>query len=342
MKKSTIIYFISLLIISTILFKVVTPERTAISETKVDKKVNTSQSINVSTAPISNNQDSNKLNNESEQLSSNDKQLKNTIRLLSNIYNNKTVDLKVEKSLLKYLKDTDNAEIYQVIIDNIHNANLGNESDDRLVEYSLSLLAAIDSTRSAQIFYDSISTGKWQGSNAIYTVRKSIEKLARTPNHIELVQTTFSKVSEDNPFINELAIAIAKNAKKEQIDYLIGYIDNKSVTKSNAATRAMNKIKAEPLVPHIIKYISENSSIAVQNTALSSLANMGQYEATSALITWSSKQDITSSNQVKELFTIALRRSSSTTRAIEKELSSKVFVSNDIKNVIIQLTKNDN
>jgi HEAT repeat protein len=258
--------------------------------------------------------------------------------LLNNVFNNKTINFAAERKLLSYLKATNNEQIYQIIIEKLQNANPGNDNDDRLLEYGLSLLAAIDSSRSSELFYTFIAKDNWQGSSAIYTVRKSISRLSRNPAYTELVQQKFTQTTDKNPFIGELASAIAYHAKAEQIDYLISYVDGKLQNKSSAASRAMKKIQSEALVPHITSYISNDFTKNVQNTALDTLAHMGQYEAVSALITWSSSQHKDSAEQVKELFSIALSRSPSTYRAIEKELHYQSFASEELKQLIINLS----
>jgi len=258
--------------------------------------------------------------------------------LLNNIFNNQAIDYAAEKELLSYLKATNDEQVYQLIVEKLQNANAGNDNDDRLLEYGLSILAAIDSARASELFYDFVAKDKWKGSSAIYTVRKSVSRLSRNPDYTDLVQQTFTQTTDENPFIGDLATAIAYHAKAEQIDYLISYVDGGLQNKSSAAASAMNKIKTESLVPHITNYISDNSTENVQNTALNSLAHMGQYEAASALITWSAKQTKGSEKQVEELFSIALSRSPSTKRAIEKELHFQDFSSEELKELILSLS----
>jgi hypothetical protein len=258
--------------------------------------------------------------------------------LLGDIYNKQKVDFLAEKELLKYLKETNDEQVYQFIIETLESADIGNESADRLIEYSLSLLAAVDSRRASELFFTFVGNEELQGSNAVYLVSKSISKLARNANYTDLVQQAFSQVPDTSPFLRELAIGIAYNAKPEQVVYLISHIDGECKIKSTVASQAMNKIQTESLVPHIASYISDSSTKKVHDTALNSLANMGQYEAASALISWSSKQPKGSVNQVEKLFNIALRRSPSAKRAIDKEIHSQVFVSEGVRKLIINMS----
>ena len=266
-----------------------------------------------------------------------DKAIETADNILNNIKNNQSIDLSAEKELIKYLKETNNEAVFQLIIEHIKNTNSGNKDDDRLIEYSLSLLAAIDSPRASEIFFGFVKEDNWENSTAIYTVNKSISRLARNENYTGLIEQTFAQTNDESPFLNELASGIAHNAKAEQVDYLINYIDSDSKNKSLASSQAMIKISSEPLVPHILSYTSDNSSKNVQTAALNSLANMGQYEAASALIKWSSEQSSTAVDEVATLFEIALRRSPSTKRAIEKEINDLYFNSNQIKEKIIQM-----
>lgn len=261
-----------------------------------------------------------------------------TETILGNIINNQAIDFHLEKLLLNYLKETSNEQVYQIIVEKLQAANAGTESDDRLIEYSLSLLAAIDTPRASEIFFTTLAQKNLQGSSAIYTINKSISKLTKNTAYTNLVQQTFAQANDENPFIRTLATAIAYNAKVEQIDYLFTYIDRGSKNKSTVASYAMNEIQSEYLVPHISSYISDGSTKKVQNTALNALANMGQYEAASALITWSSTQPRSSAKQIAALFRVALRRSPSTKRAVEKEIYLKEFVSEELKELIISLS----
>jgi hypothetical protein len=257
---------------------------------------------------------------------------------LYNTINNQVVDVTAERELLDYLRKTNNEQVYLFIMEKLQSASKGNESDDRLIEYALSLLAAVDSPRASELFFNVVRQDDWQGSNALYSVRNSISRLARNNNYDSLMQQTFTQVNDENPFLNELAVAIAQDAEIEQVDYLINYVDSPLKNKSAVINQAMHSINKESLVPHITTYISDSSSSNVQNVALNTLANMGQYEAASALIAWSSTQRIEAKKQVESLFTIALARSPSTQRAIEKEILFYEFTSEELKKSIIDLS----
>jgi hypothetical protein len=258
--------------------------------------------------------------------------------LFSNIINKQAVDFSAEKRLINYLKESNNEQVYHFIVDALNSVELGSESGDRLTEYGLSLLAAVDSLRASEVFFDFVGREGWQQSSAIYIVSKSISKLASNDAYKNLAQQTFTQAKDDNPFIGELAKAIAYNPQEAQVDYLISYVDTLSKSKSTGAVQAMRTIHEESLVPHIVSYTTDNSSSKVQKAALNSLANMGQYEAASALITWSSTQSKDSTKEVEKLFITALGRSPSTKRAIDKEIHLQEFDSDNLKELIIKLS----
>ena len=262
-----------------------------------------------------------------------------TTTLFENIYNKQPIDFAAEKALLNYLKETNDDQVYQQIISWLHNLKFGEENQDRLMAYGLSLLAAIDTREAAEIFFSVMQQDNWQGSSAIYSVKSSVARLTQNDSYKDLVQQTFTQVNDSNPFLKELALAIAYHAKEPQLDYLINYVGGEQNNKSNVAIQAMKNIQTEALVPHLVRYISDTKSLKVKNTALDSLAHMGQYEAASALITWSASQPQTSNDQVQTLFDIAIRRSPSTKRAIEKEIDSHTFLSESIKQLIIEMAK---
>jgi len=353
MKKVTIIALVvlaSIVLISWLSISNTTPlavniksaTKPAIASMKQDKVLqvsNTNRPVSIIQKAQKDNKKVTRKGKKAEQQALNEiEALKIANTLLSNIFQNQAIDFSAEKILLNFLKETNNEQVYQLIIEKLQAANIGNKNDDILVEYSLSLLAAIDSPRASEIFFNFVVKDNWQGSHAIYTIRKSITRLSQNSAYTGLIQQTFTQANNDNPFISELGNAIAQHAETEQIDYLISYIDGESENKSNVASHAMTNIKTESLVPHITSYISTNSTESVQKTALNTLASMGQYEAASALITWSTKQSKSSSAQVEELFEKALRRSPSTKRAIEKELYSQSFSSEEIRELIIKLS----
>ncbi len=258
--------------------------------------------------------------------------------LFGSIINKQTVNFSAEKRLINYLKENNDEQVYHFIIEVLNSAEIGTESGDRLIEYGLNLLAAVDSISTAEVFFDFVGKEEWQQSSAIYVVRKTLEKLASSDAYHNLAQQAFTHAKDGNPFVGELPTAIAYNPKEAQVVYLISYVDSLSKSKSAGAVQAMRTIHKESLVPHIVSYTTDNSSSEVQRAALDSVANMGQYEAASALITWSSTQPKDSVQEVEKLFVTALGRSPSTKRAIDKEINLQEFDSDNLKKLIIKLS----
>ncbi|MGF1842549.1 HEAT repeat domain-containing protein [Vibrio clamense] len=258
--------------------------------------------------------------------------------LLANISNGQRVDLATERKVLAYLKENNDEYVYQLIANYINKAVPGDPNDDRMVKYCLSLLAVIDSFSASELFFSLILEDNWQEFDDIYSVRQSISKLTMNVDYTELIQQSFTQADEFNPFISDLASAIGRNAQTEQVDYLLEYVDSPIENKSRAANNAMNQIKTEALVPSITPYLYDESTDSVKTAALNSLAHMGQYEAASALISWSSQQPLDAADKIEHLFTIALSRSPSTKRAIEKEINTQNFSNEELKTLIINLS----
>ncbi|ASP48158.1 hypothetical protein [Cognaticolwellia beringensis] len=261
--------------------------------------------------------------------------------LLENASNGSVVDIKFEKSLITYLRNTDDRDIYNYILNKLNNAELSTPLGDSLVEYTISLLAAINTSSASKLMLDVVNTKNWQGSEAVYLVKKAISRFNRSGDFTELVQQAYAESSDTSPYLNELATSIAKNARGEQVQYLFDYIDSKESAKNIAARNALNTIQTESLVPNITQHLSSDSTEKV-NVALSSLANMGQYEAASALITWSAAQSLEAKSTVASLFEVALRRSPSTKRAIKKEVLPIQFANNEIKGLILSYVTDKN
>jgi hypothetical protein len=275
-----------------------------------------------------------KLVKQGEALLTSETAMQGLTALLENASNGAVVDIQFEKSLITYLRNTDDKDIYNYILNKLNNAELSTPDGDSLVEYTISLLAAINTSSASKLMLDVVNTKNWQGSEAVYLVKKSISRFNRSGDFTELVQQAYAESSDTSPYLNELATSIAKNAKGEQVQYLFDYIDSNESAKNIAARNALNTIQTESLVPNITQYLSSDSTEKV-NVALSSLANMGQYEAASALISWSAAQSLEAKSTVASLFLVALRRSPSTERAIKKEVLSTHFANNEIKSLIL-------
>ncbi|AWB57095.1 hypothetical protein [Colwellia sp. Arc7-D] len=282
-----------------------------------------------------------KLVKQGEALLTSETAMQGLTALLDNASNGAVVDIQFEKSLITYLRNTDDKDIYNYILDILNNAELSTPDGDSLVEYTISLLAAINTPSASKLMLDVVNTKKWQGSEAVYLVKKAISRFNRSGDFTELVQQAYAESSDTSPYLNELATSIAKNAKAEQVQYLFDYIDSKESAKNIAARSALNTIQTESLVPNLTQYLSSDSTEKV-NVALSSLANMGQYEAASALISWSAAQSLEAKSTVASLFEVALRRSPSTKRAIKKEVLATQFANNEIKGLILSYMTDKN
>jgi hypothetical protein len=261
--------------------------------------------------------------------------------LLDSASNGTGVNIQFEKSLITYLRNTDDKDIYNYILNKLNNAELSTPDGDSLVEYTISLLAAINTSSASELMLDVVNTKNWQGSEAVYLVQKAISRFNRSGDFTELVQQAYTESSDTSPYLDELATSIAKNARAEQVQYLFDYIDSKGSAKYIAARNALNTIHTESLVPNITQHLSSDSTEKV-NVALSSLANMGQYEAASALIIWSAAQSLEAKSTVASLFEVALRRSPSTERAIKKEVLATQFANNEIKSLILSYVTDKN
>jgi len=259
-------------------------------------------------------------------------------KIMNSLSANVDIDLEAEQQLIEYLKHNDDDAIYADIIAKLTAAGSNSEETSRSQQYLLSLLTMVNSERSVGILLDTIATVEIVDSNAIYATKKSIERLARSPQHVDVIQNTFLNINDDNLFVDDLSNAIARNAQPENLDFLIGYIDVPDSYKKQAVVQSMIMIRQEKLVPHLQTYLeSQNSSANVKQVALESLAYMGQYEAASALIKWSATQSMASLDQVTKLFNIALDRSPSAKRSITKELDDYDFNESAIKQGILRL-----
>ncbi|WP_147301915.1 hypothetical protein [Thalassotalea euphylliae] len=254
--------------------------------------------------------------------------------LLDNIASGTAVDIASETSLIAYLKETSGKRALTYLVERLKALDLGAAYGNRVIEYGLSLLAAVKSTGSTELMLEIIREQNWQGSDAIYLAKKSITKVNRQGNYTALMQQTFEEIDGKSPFLDELASSIAKNAQQEQVKFLFNYVDEQASAKGNSATNALKAIQTESLVPVISQYLVGNSKPKT-NAALNTLANMGQYEAVSILISWSAGQPKANTAQIAGLFDIATRRSPSAVRAIEKEVNYHSFVSADIKNLLL-------
>lgn len=253
--------------------------------------------------------------------------------------NGGSINVKEEKELLNYLRKNDDRNVYQLMLKKLQSVVPGSVEAERLFEYSLSFLAAVDSHKASELFYSLIVANEISGSSAIYSANKSIERLSRSPEYTQLAQDAFSGIKAGNLFLAELAKSIAVNAEDDNVEFLLSFVDGDNKEKQYASQSAMKYLKNESLVPLLKEKITQENSSNVQNASLDALANMGQYEASVALIKWSSEQPVESLEKVAALFNVAITKSPSTTRAIVKEIDYLNFVSPDIKQKIVELAQ---
>ena len=258
--------------------------------------------------------------------------------LIEQLKSNSITSQNDEKILIKYLSNNDDEDIYKFIISELKNNDYEESIRSLLQEYLLSLLVEVDTEKSVSIFLDMISDLKISDYNAIYSARNTIQRLSRSRKHLHLVKSTFEKISNDNIFLNELSGIISTNANKDDLSFLFSYISSKNTKKKQAVINNINLITNESLVPNF-EVIIKNSTKEVEGIALTCLANMGQYEAASLLIKWSSKQEIEQLTKIKDLFEVATSRSPSTKRAIKKELNDYSFKTKKIKEEITKYIK---
>lgn len=244
------------------------------------------------------------------------------------------INFDYEKSLIEYLKHTDDFELYNYIRGRLLNVAIANRDGDRLMEYGISLLAAVGTPAAAEVLLEVVNSKNWENSEAIYLVKKSLEYLNKDGSLNSQLQAAFTDSGENSPFLRELALSLVKHPENEQINYLFSNINEEVNAKTYAATNALKSLTQEPMVPTVSNYLNSSSKTQV-DVALNSLANIGQYEAASALIAWSAKQPIEQKDNVARLFEISTNRSPSTRRAIQKEMGDLTFVSQDVKAVVL-------
>jgi hypothetical protein len=242
------------------------------------------------------------------------------------------IDIGLEKQLINSLKQTSNPQILAEISQLLQqpDANLTSRNQ----EYLLSLLAVVNTHESVSLLLDTLENTPITDSNAIYSAKKSLQKIARSDTYLSLFESTFSNMDSDNLFLPDIANAIAKNASESSFDFIINQIDSLG-DKSSIAMNSMENITQEKLVPKLQQIInSRDPNSELSQVSLTTLANMGQYEAAAALIQWSASQPPSADKLVTELFNSAVNKSPSAYRAIEKELNSYDFSSSEIKKTI--------
>ncbi|MCG3864422.1 MULTISPECIES: hypothetical protein [unclassified Photobacterium] len=250
------------------------------------------------------------------------------------------VDVTQEKKLITYLRESDDALIFEEIWQLLQVPDY--DLISRNQEYLLSLLAVINTQTSINLFLLALQHVDIRDSNTIYVADKSLKKIAAYPENFPLLEQTFSLMHSDNRFLLGLVNGIARNAGTEQLAFLVTQIDAKS-KKSPLVIASMSKLTDERLVPELENIInSRQPKDEVTISSVRALASMGQYEGTVALINWSTQQQEEQKDFVFELFQTAVQRSPSAYRAIEKQLNKQEFVSREIKEIIEEVYSKNN
>jgi hypothetical protein len=258
--------------------------------------------------------------------------------ILKSLSNGDDINLKDEKQLIKYLRAQNNPAIYSIIFDQLTMANSQTPINVIRQQYLLSFLAAIKTVSAAEVLLSAIDTLKINDASTIYVTKKSIMLLGTIPANLLTLQHSFTQLPVDNKFLGDIALSVAQSAQPDNLEFLLSYFVGDDSAKSNAVKNSLSTLGNERLVPILQASINNNRQPVVITACLDALANMGQYQATSALISWSTRQSTSAKKQVERLFTTALNRSPSAFRAIEKELNLKPFESLEIKRSIVQLS----
>lgn len=260
--------------------------------------------------------------------------MENISNLLDSAAGGTEGNITAERALIEYLKITDDQKVYQYIYERLINATLASVEGDKLMEYGLSILASVESKAATELLLRVVNHKDWENSDAIYLVKKSIAYLNQNGVANAQMQQAFTQSKDNSPFLNEIARSLVKKPNPEQVDFLFSYVQEEDNSKAVAAINALTSIKLESMVPTVSQYLVSSSSEQVE-AALNSLANLGQYEAASALISWSATQPAEQKASVTQLFDTAVSRSPSTLRAIKKEAVDKSFESSEIKSHIL-------
>lgn len=250
------------------------------------------------------------------------------------------LELENERRLVAYLRKVDDRKIYDILRMRFDKAVVGTSEGDKILEYGLSLLAAVNTRAATELLLEFVSKNEWENSEAIYLVKKSISHLNKSGHHSDLMKRAFATSKDTNPFLKQIAKGITNQPTPQNVDYLFSYISGNNNTKNSAAIYALNSLNYEPIVPTIKQYIG-SEMLEQKEAALNALANMGQYEAASALIYWGALQPIEQKSKVKVLFDIAVSRSPSTIRAIKKEATKLTFASDEIRTLILSYITSD-
>ncbi|WP_318489651.1 hypothetical protein [Photobacterium leiognathi] len=253
---------------------------------------------------------------------------------------NGEVDVRQEKKLIASLRESDDILVFEEIWQLLQVSDY--DLISRNQEYLLSLLAVINTQASINLFLLALQHVDIRDSNAIYVAEKSLKNIAASAENLPLLEQSFSLMHSDNRFLLGLANGIARNAGKEQLAFLVTQIDARS-KKSPLVIASMSKLTNEQLVPELENIInSRQPEDEVTISSVRALASMGQYEGTVALINWSTQQQYEQKDFVYELFQIAVQRSPSAYRAIEKQLNKQEFVSSEIKEIIEEVYSKNN
>lgn len=255
-------------------------------------------------------------------------------QIISNIKSKQQINVKDEKALIELLQQPGSSGSLAYIQELLVRLDTDSKVNDSVVAYMINLLIAVNKPSSHNTALQVVAHRNWQNSTNIYDVSRSIRQLKTRNTQSDMFINAHQSALESNPFLIDLAVGIADNANSDDIDYLFRQINAQPTEKAKSSAVALTKITNEGLVPTISNYLIDKQE-SKQEAAINSLANMGQYEATVALIKWSATQPSTKIDQIKKLFDTASKRSPSTRRAIKKEVPFLTFKDKSIEKLVI-------
>ncbi|WP_112479711.1 hypothetical protein [Vibrio variabilis] len=247
----------------------------------------------------------------------------------------------IEKRLIEALKRQPNTAVYNEIRAKL----LLPDDGQRTHEYLLSLLASINTPESVAVLLEALGALVEPSSDTIYAAKQSLRYITRSDRHMEQLKASFAKLPNDSLYLGDLARGIAQNAAESDLEFLIavagGSNSEQQDSKVGWALSSMSYLSNERLVPQLKDVIaSKESTPALVDASLESLAMMGQYEAGVALIEWSTIQSASALPRVERLIVKAQSRSPSMTRAIDKTLHRQDFNSEEVRTMIERLHQN--
>lgn len=257
-------------------------------------------------------------------------------KLLAGFQNGEKVQVELENELIERLRNEPDSPVYQELLSLFRQGSLEGFAQQVLV----SLLGEVENFKSAETLMNLVNEAllnepdvQWAASNAI---RKFSPESWHEHSNAEFAPVFEAAWRTDNSnFWLPIANVMATIGTPSTLDIFIKTLtDNTDPKRVEIVKRAMTDLTNPALIPKLADSLENSKTETVQLTSGETLANMGNIEAASTLVDWSSQADAGKVGLVKTWFETAMNTTPEFIDYLETNLAGQKFAAPEVKQAV--------